>query len=370
MSDLLRDLENMVDEFATAPTLATVDRRTLADKGIAGATAAHVIEEIHTPYNLAFLSFTTGSTAFQNIVGVTHAELSERSRASLKAFALAGVAPGSHILIAYAPLVNVFPVAALTQFNLTWNFPKRSSRDAFILSLCKDKPAVLLGESSFLRASLADASALGLEDHIPRDLIVFTAGTTLDLELLPVAEKFGWQVHDLYGCQEFGWLTLDGHPLRDDIGLIPSPHQEHYSELVVGGLPMGDSFPISSSGHICRLYGLPAGEVITYRRQRTHPEYEVYVSSTTLGSAETAGRVARTILRIKGRVVKVRPDLKLGASATVLELVPAVAARGCCPDIAAIFTGPGETLMFDLMVQAQLELQQTAKTDPTWHKTR
>jgi len=370
LSDILKDLENMVDEFATAPTLETVDRRTLADKGIAGATAAHVIEEIHTPYNLAFVSFTTGSTAFQNIVGVTHAELAERARASLKAFALAGVTNGSHILISYAPLVNVFPVAALTQFGLTWNFPKHSSRDAFILTLCKDKPAVVLSESSFLRASLADISALGLQDQVPRDIIVFTAGTTLDLELLPAAEKFGWQVHDLYGCQEFGWLTLDGIPLRDDIGLIPSPHQEHCSELVVGGLPMGDSFPISTSGHICRAAGEPAGKIITYRRQRTHPEYEVYVSATTLGSAETVGRVARTILRIKGRVVKVRPDLKLGAAATVLELVPAVAARGCCPEVAAVFTGPDMTRMFDIMVQAQLDLQQTAKTDPTWHKTR
>jgi hypothetical protein len=370
LSDILKDLENMVDEFATAPTLETVDRRTLADKGIAGATAAHVIEEIHTPYNLAFVSFTTGSTAFQNIVGVTHAELPERAKASLKAFALAGVAPGSHVLIAYAPLVNVFPVAALTQFDLTWNFPKRSSRDAFILSLCQDKPAVVLGESSFLRASLADASALGLQDRIPRDIVVFTAGTTLDLELLSAAEKYGWQVHDLYGCQEFGWLTLDGIPLRDDIGLIPSPHQEHFSELVVGGLPMGDSFPISSSGHVCRIEGEPAGKIITYRRQRTHPEYEVYVSATTLGSAETVGRVARTILRIKGRVVKVRSDLKIGAPASVLELVPAIAERGCCPDVAAVFSGPDMTRMFDIRVQAQLDLQQTAKTDPTWHKTR
>lgn len=370
MSKILDELEIMVDDFGTAPTLETVERRTLADKGIAGATAAHVIEEIHTPYNLAFLSFTTGSTAFQNIVGVTHAELPERAKASLKAFQLANVLPGSHILVSYAPLVNVFPVAALLQHQLTWNFPLRSSRDAFILSLCKDKPAVMLGESSFIRASLADACSLGLEDEIPRDIIVFTAGTTLDLELLPIAEKFGWRVHDLYGCQEFGWLTLDGIPLRDDISLIPSPHHELYREVVVGGLPMGDSFPVSSSGHVCRLEGQQPGEIITYRRQRTHPEYEVYVAATTLGSAETVGRAARTILRIKGRVVKVRPDVLLNAPATVLELMPGVAERGCCPEVAAVITGPEKTLMFDLMVQAQLDLQCTAKTDPTWHKTR
>lgn len=370
MSDLLNNLESMVDEFATAPTLATVERRSLEEKGIAGATAAHVIEEIHTPFNLAFVSFTTGSTAFQNIVGVTHAELPERVKASFRAFELAGVAPGSHVLVSYAPLVNVFHKAAFVEYGMTWSFPKRSSRDAFILALCRDNPAVVLGESSFIRATLADAEALGLSGQVPRDLVVFTAGTTLDLELLPVAEKFGWQVHDLYGCQEFGWLTLNGVPLRDDIGLIPSSRQEHYSELVVGGLPMGDSFPISPSGHVCRFSDHTCGDIITYRRQRTHPEYEVYVTATTLTSAETIGRVARTILRIKGRVVKVRPELRLNAPATVLELAHGVAERGVCPDVAAVFTGPVETRMFDLMVQAQLELQQTAKTDPTWHKTR
>ena len=370
MSDLLKDLESMVDDFGTAPTLETVERRSLADKGIAGATAAHVIEEIHTPYNLAFVSFTTGSTAFQNIVGVTHAEIPYRIDASIKAFALAGVIQGCHALVTYAPLVNVFPAAALTQYGLTWNFPRRSSRDAFLLSLCIDKPALVVGESSFIRASLLDAISLGLENEIPRGVIVFTAGTTLDLELLPIAERYGWQVHDLYGCQEFGWLTLDGIPLRDDISLIPSPQQEHYRELVVGGLPMADSFPVSVSGHVCRVAGQPAGEIITYRRQRTQPEYEVYVAATTLNSADTVGRVARTILRIKGRVVKVRPDVRINAPATVLELVPGVVARDASPEVAAVITGPKKTRMFDLMVQAQLNLQQTSKTDPTWNKVR
>jgi hypothetical protein len=370
VSDILRNLENMVEDFGTAPTLETVERRSLADKGIAGATAAHVIEEIHTPYNLAFVSFTTGSTAFQNIVGVTHAELPDRIDASVKAFSLAGVVQGSHALVTYAPLVNVFPVAALTRYGLTWNFPRRSSRDAFLLSLCLDKPNLVVGESSFIRASLADALSLGLASEIPREVIVFTAGTTLDLELLPLAELFGWLVHDIYGCQEFGWLTLDGIPLRDDISLIPSPREETYRELVVGGLPMADSFPVSKSGHVCRVSGRPAGEIITYRRHRTHPEYEVYIAATTLNSAETAGRVARTILRIKGRIVKVRPDVCISASATVLELVPSVAGHEQCPEAAAVITGPEKTRMFDLMVQAQLNLQQTSKTDPTWNKVR
>jgi hypothetical protein len=370
MLDKLALLESMVNEFGTAPTLETVERRRLEDKGIAGATAAHVIEEVHTPFNLAYLSFTTGSTAFQNIVGVTHAEIPDRIRASHRAFTLAGVAKGSHVLVTYAPLVNVFPMAALTRYDLTWSFPKRSSRDAFLLALCRDKPAVVLGESSFIRASLVDACSLDLEDEIPKGLIVFTAGTTLDLDLLPVAERYGWVVHDLYGCQEFGWLTLDGIPLRDDISLIPSPFDEQYREVVVGGLPMGDSFPVSASGHVCRIPGQPAGEIITYRRQRTHPEYEVFVTATPIGSAETIGRVARTIVRIKGRVVKVRPEVCLNAPATVLELVPGVVEHGRNPELAAVITGPEKTLTFELMVKAQLDLQQTAKTDPTWHKTR
>ena len=208
MSDILRDLESMVNDFGTAPTFEMVERRSLADKGIAGATAAHIIEEIHTPYNLAYVSFTTGSTAFQNIVGVTHAELPDRIGAALKAFSLAGVIRGSHALITYAPLVNVFPVAALTQHGLTWNFPRRSSRDAFLLSLCLDKPSLVVGESSFIRASLADALSLGLANEIPRGVIVLTAGTTFDLELLPIAERYGWHVHDIYGCQEFGGSPL------------------------------------------------------------------------------------------------------------------------------------------------------------------
>jgi len=68
--------------------------------------------------------------------------------------------------------------------------------------------------------------------------------------------------------------------------------------------------------------------------------------------------------------VKVRPDVKLGASCTVLELALGVAERGHCPVVAATLKGPEKTLMFDLMVQAQLDLQKTAKTDPNWHKTR
>jgi len=40
MSKILRELEIMVDDFGSAPTLGTVERRTLADKGIAESVQA------------------------------------------------------------------------------------------------------------------------------------------------------------------------------------------------------------------------------------------------------------------------------------------------------------------------------------------
>ena len=75
MKGILAEIASMVKDFGSAPTFAEMPRKTLADKGIAGPTAAHTIEEVHTPLNLAYLTFTTGSSAFQNIVGITFAEL-------------------------------------------------------------------------------------------------------------------------------------------------------------------------------------------------------------------------------------------------------------------------------------------------------
>ena len=62
MNDPIAMLEWLVDAQQGIPTLAEMPRRTLSDKGIAGPTAAHVIEEIHTPLNLALVTFTTGSS--------------------------------------------------------------------------------------------------------------------------------------------------------------------------------------------------------------------------------------------------------------------------------------------------------------------
>ncbi|CAK7008776.1 MAG: ACP-SH:acetate ligase [Desulfovibrio sp.] len=364
----LTELEMLIDDFGTAPTLAEMPRRSLADKGIAGPTAAHVIEEVHSPLNLAFVTFTTGSTAFQNIVGVTYQEIDARVAAAHKAFELAGVERGAHVLVTYAPLANVFPAKAFAEYGMTWKFLRRSSRDALILDLCRDKPNLLAGESSFLRATLVDAVSLGYEDLIPRGVTVFCAGTPLDLEFLPLAEKYGWKIHDLYGCQEFGWLTLNGVPLRDDISLAPSPIGENYREIVVGGLPLADSCPYSESGHVCDKNG----KIITYRRVRTSPEYEVYVAATTFSNPTNLERAARTILRIKGRVVKIRPDIQCNADATVLQLVSGAPflAGSAAPEIAMTITGPEKTKLFDIMVQAQVDLQNNAKTDPAWTKGR
>lgn len=362
MNSFLENLKEMVEEFGSSPTLEEMPRRNLKDKAINGPTAAHVIEEVHTPLNFAYLTFTTGSSAFQNIVGVTFAELENRIKAGQLALKRAGAKEGSSMLFTYPPLANVFSKDCLDAYGIKPLFLARSSRDAFLSSLYNDNPDIIIGESSFLRVAFDDAVKLGIAADLPKGKIILTAGTPLDLDLLPIAEEvMESKINDLYGCQEFGWLTLNGIPLRDDISLVASPGKRDSSEFVVGGLPMGDSFPVSESGHICDK----EGKVITYRRERTHPEFEVFVKETTLTSATTINRVARSILRIKGRVVKVEEDVKTSADHTVLELVPAI---GSMEKI--IIEGPEKTMLFDDMVKAQLDYQQMSKADPVWIKSR
>lgn len=366
MKDFFDNLKLMIAEFGTSPTLEEMPRRTLLDKGIAGPTAAHVIEEVHVPLNLSYLTFTTGSSSFQNIVGVTHAEIENRVKASHQALKNAGVKKGDKILFTYPPLVNVFSKKALEEYGVQWCFLRRSSRDAFLSELYEENPDVIVGESSFLRVAFEDVKKMEVAQYLPKKIIILAAGTPLDLELLPIAQDvLEATVHDLYGCQEFGWLTLDGIPLRDDLSLVKSPFENRdYFELVVGGLPMGDSFMIAESGHICNKMG----KIITYRRERTYPEYEVIVKETTLSSPVTIERVARTILRIKSRIVKVDPDIKVLAPTTVLQLKSGLEdAEG-----SALITikGPDKTILFDDMVLAQLDYQKTSKSDPAWVKRR
>ncbi len=364
MEDLMKNIKVMVEDFGTAPLLEEMPKRTLLDKGINGPTGAHVIEEVHCPFNLSYLTFTTGSSAFQNIVGVTHSEIDNRVKVTQKIMENIGVKPGSKILFTYPPLVNVFSREALEENNLNWCFLKRSSRDAFLVSLYEENPDVIVGESTFIKVSLEDSKKMGIASYLPQKKIILTAGTPLDLELLDTAENvINSEVHDLYGCQEFGWLTIDGISLREDLSFISSPLGRGNCEVVVGGLPMGDSFVLSDSGHVCDK----KGRLITYRRSRTYPEYEVIVKETTLSSKESINKAARTILRIKSRVVKVDPDVKTSASKTVLELKPGIAENKGKNEV---ISGPEKTVLFDDMVKAQLNYQQTSKKDPTWIKRR
>jgi len=355
----LDELRESVEHFSTAPTMRQMPRLTLRDKGIDGPTGAHRIEEIHTPLNFGFLTTTTGTTAFQNIVGMTGAEIPDRVAAAGKVFSLCGMTAGDEALFSYPPLVNVFPRQALEEAKIKWSFLAVSSRDALLLAVIERRPKVVFGESSFLRVALQDAKKMGILDELPRGLILVTAGTPLDLDLLPRANEIQAVVHDLYGCQEFGWLTLDGIALREDLALLPAEGSELY-DLVVGGLPTGDRFPVADSGHVCNANG----KILTYARRRTAPDMVTTVLQSTASSLETVNRAARTILRIKAKIVRVAPNCATGADRTVLSVAPFEKTDG------QILTGPVATRMFDSLLEAQKQYQANAKNDPVWNKTR
>ncbi len=363
MKSTLQEISELVKIFGTAPTIETMPRRTLKDKWINGPTAAHVIEEIHTPLNFAYVTFTTGSSAFQNIVGVTYSELEAREEASIELLKRTGVHKGDKILVTYPPLVNVFSASALKKCELDISFLARSSRDAFLVALYKFKPKIIVGESSFIRIALEDAEKMGVVQDLPKKLIILAAGTTLDLDLLPIAKQLlQANVHDLYGCQEFGWICVDGVPVRNDVELlkVESKGANEYYEIIVGGLPTGDCFPVSENGHICNK----KGKIITYGRERRYPESEVIVKATTLASKVTLERLTRSILRIKGRIVKVHPNVVVGADHTVLELRPD-SISGLNVEGTII---EGKTKMFDDLAKAQVDYQGNNKVDSTWIK--
>jgi len=360
MKSSIEELAEYVRNFQSAPALDAMPRRTLSDKGINGPTSAHIIEEVHTPLNLAYITFTTGTSAFQNITGVTWEEIPGRVEAARRALIAAGLKKGDTLLVSYPPLVNVFSKKALQEYGLTWFFPNVSSRDALLLSLATDRPAAVIGESSFLRSCLEDAQKLEITGELPKNLVFLAAGTPLDGSLQEtVARTVRGKVHDLYGCQEFGWLTMDGVPLRDDISLAEA--ENGYYDLIVGGLPSGDRFPLAETGHSCN----PEGKILTYLRERTVPETEVTVLETTAAAAETLERLARTILRIKARVVRVDPGLRTGAEQTVLSLSAHNQRR---PPY--IIKEKEKTILFDTLLQSQLAYQKQSKTDPAWIKNR
>ncbi len=357
---LIDDFREYVNSFSMVPNVEEMPKRTLKDKGIQGPTSAHVIEEIHTPFNLHYVTITTGSTAFQNIVGVTKHEIEDRIKASKRALELAGVKNGAKVLFTYPPLVNVFSNEALLDMNIECSFLERSSREHLILALNDEKPDAVVGESTFLKATLEDAKKVNLLEVIPKNISFITAGTPLDTELIEVAKNYvNGNVHDLYGCQEFGWLTLDGIPLREDIILVPTD-KEGYKDLVVGGLSTGDRFPVDEKGHICNN----EGKIITYERVRTSPELETIILESTVKNVETVDRLARSILRIKSKIVRVDNNFKVGSDKNVLCL----AHYGS--DKKYLIEREDSVRLFDSLLEAQLDYQGQKKNDPTWIKRR
>ena len=357
MSWELEDLRKQLLAYGTGPLLPEMPRNTLEDKGIAGPTAAHRIEELHTPLNLAYVTFTTGSSAFQNIVGVTHQELPKRVRAGKQALALCGVHPGDEVVVTYPPLVNVFCNRVFQEEHIQVRFLDRPSRDALLLELCSGAECVM-GESSFLCATLRQVRAMRLQQTVARGLTLIAAGTPLKSELLEEAAYFPEaQVHDLYGCQEFGWLVLDGVPLRPDVQLLRDPHREGWSHLIAGGLPTGDmvpdgTHPLNPAGHIC-----------TPAARRSDLELETVVTAGPVEHIETMRRAARTVLRLKAKAVHVPETFQCGAAQTALYL----AVRGGEPLLQ--LQGPKSTKLLDDLIAAQKLYQHMAKNDPVWSKT-
>ena len=358
--DMLKELEAWVEECGTAPLYEEMPRKTLADKGAAGPTAAHALEEIHTPLNIAYTTYTTGTSAFQNPVGIVYEELEERTRAGIRALKGAGISEGGSLLIAYPPLVNVFGVQALRNYKINWSFLRRSSRDGLLAALCRRKPEGVIGESTFLKAALEDSVKMGISGEVPENLKVIAAGTPLDLELLETAKKFpGMEIHDLYGCQEFGWLSLDGCPLRGDLHLLPCG-RSHYRQVSVGGLLTGDCFPQKCGGHLLN----PSGTVISYGRKRMEEEWVPSVLASTAADAGTVRRMARSILRLKAKILRVSENIRLNAEHTIVGIGP------YGQEDYVKLEGPAATKYIDDMLAAQIRYQQEPKNDGAWLKTR
>ncbi len=349
-------LEEVIDYIDDVPTIEKMPKRTLKDKGIYGPTSAHVIEEIHTPLNYEYLTTTTGTSAFQNLVGVVKQEIPDRIKASHRAFELAGIYEKSKILITYAPLVNVFTREALDTYEIEWEFLIKSSRDALMLAICKGGFDAIVGESEFIKSTIKDAKKFGLIKYFPEKMKIITAGTALDLELLEeLKELKGYAVHDLYGTQEFGWITIDGIELRDDIEVI-SDENKTSGDLIVGGLPTGDRFLIDQNGHICNRNG----KIITYSKKRSELEYECIIKSTKLKNKITIARVAKSILRYKAKIVRTSKDIVLDAFETKVSL-------RYYDDSKEIFFKK-KPLLLEALIEAQLVYQSQGKKDPVWTK--
>lgn len=351
------ELARLADRYASAPSLEEMEYRTLETKQIAGPTAAHAVEEVHVPFNYAYMTFTTGTSAFQTPVGVTFEELEDRKKAGKLALSLAGASCGSRMLVTYAPLVNVFCHESLAEYGIRPVFLRRSSRESLLVSWCRREAEITIGESSFLRSALEDAKRLGIWDVLPETMILLAAGTPLDRELdRMVGTRPGWRLHDLYGCQEFGWLALDGILLRPDLRLIRLHSRPGEIYPVVGGLPVGDGF--RPGGHLLN----PSGILATYSPVCTSAEWEVLVLESTAMDEETVKRAARSILRAKSRIVYVDIGLQCQKKTTRLRLRDRIS--GECMEL----SGPEATGMFDQLLEAQKNYQGNQKRDVAWNK--
>ncbi|MBN1785458.1 MAG: acyl carrier protein [Candidatus Methanofastidiosa archaeon] len=361
-----QELKDSVEFYSTVPSFEEMGKRTLADKGINGPTAAHVIEEVHTPLNYAYITFTTGTTAWQNLVGITPNEKDYRRDVGKNALKMAGVKEGDKAMFCYPPLLNAITRNAPEEIGVSWTFLTKSSRDSFLMDLYYKEPNVIFGESSFIKCALQDAIKLDLVKDLPQVDIVNCIGTPLDLDAVEIIrEVLGARVNDIYGTQEFGWITMNGKPVREDISLVRSKAGLKCKETVVGGLPTGDSFPVVDSGHVLDK----DGKIITYMRKRTIPDYEIYVRETTVNAKQTIERASRSILRIKSKIVKVPDDVVLESDRTVLELLPSIIPKDYNEE-PILIEGPTKTVLFDLLVQAQLDYQNLSVKDPCWIKSR
>jgi hypothetical protein len=70
-------------------------------------------------------------------------------------------------------------------------------------------------------------------------------------------------------------------------------------------------------------------------------------------------------LRIKAKILRVSPNLVLGAPRTLVSVYPYDKITSDTQ-----IEGPGKTRMLDSLLQAQLEYQSSAKNDPAWFKGR
>lgn len=352
----LEELKEFIYLIDDVPTMDKMPRKTLKIKGINGPTSAHFIEEIHTPLNFNCLTFTTGTSAFQNIVGVIEEELFEKKRAALKALDILNIREGDRMLVTYPPLINVFSKEALEEKKIKWNFLEKSSRDAVIYDICKNKPEIVIGESNFLRVVLEDAKKTGLIELFPNKIKFIAAGTSLDLELLESCKNYkGFEVHDLYGAQEFGWICLDGIPLRGDIALIKSSESDFY-DLIVGGVSSGDCFLVSELGHICNK----KGKIITYTKKRIETEYETIILEAPVNNEETLRKFSKTMLRIKSKIIRIAPDVKLESKKLVVGL------KYYNND--KIIKLDGELIFLENILEGQMNYQKNSKKDNVWNK--